>query len=272
VQGGYVAWTEYGNGVNQGSVSVVQADGGGSPMTLKTGLVSPAGVSIGQGLVYVADFGGRALLAVGLDGGSSQFGAFLNSPTSVIALGDEVYYADPGAPLVGFPGSAGARWPDGGAATIYTMAGSPDALAVDATGVFWGDILNNQIVTAVPDGGTRVIFQGDAGSAGVALDAVNVYWTTPSGEVWRAARAGASQPTLLAQGEAGPAAIATDGQSLYFADFANEMGVGTLRKMSVDGGAVTTLSDSGYPNSVALDNQCVYWTEIGSGHISRTDK
>ena len=62
-----------------------------------------------------------------------------------------------------------------------------------------------------------------------------------------------------------PAALATDGVSVYFTAAADG---GVVRKLPVDGGdAITVADQQARPFSIAVDDACVYWSNLGDGTI-----
>jgi hypothetical protein len=72
---------------------------------------------------------------------------------------------------------------------------------------------------------------------------------------------GVCQPVVLASGQSSPADLAVDSTSVFWADFVNP---GAVYKVSIGGGAITTLSSGdNSPNRVALSGKNLYWADTG---------
>jgi hypothetical protein len=161
---------------------------------------------------------------------------------------------------------------------------------VDSINVYATDILNGAVFAIdLPNGfSSNTVYQppqnnidGGAplqGSQPVAItsDSTNVYWVDYAlGTVMRARIDGSDQATALATGRNRPirAAVlppAGDG-FVYWVDFGVTAGSGSVNKVSVNGGAVTTLAtgvDS--PRGIATDGTNVYWTSgTNTGAVSK---
>jgi hypothetical protein len=73
---------------------------------------------------------------------------------------------------------------------------------------------------------------------------------------------GACQPVMLASGQAAPLDIAVDGMNVYWTNMGHSAGSGTVSKVPVGGGSVTTLaSGQSSPYGIAIDATSVYWTK-----------
>jgi len=81
-----------------------------------------------------------------------------------------------------------------------------------------------------------------------------------------------TEPVVLASflGQSVPNDIAVDSTSVYWADF----GMGTVNKVGINGGAVTTLATGtspSRPSGITIDSTSVYWTEWGGpGTVKKT--
>jgi hypothetical protein len=88
---------------------------------------------------------------------------------------------------------------------------------VDATNVYW--ITQQAVlVTKKEGGGTPTTLATGTYLASLAIDATTVYWTdVMSGSVWRAALDGSGAPTQLIA-SLNPSALVVDGLNLYYPD------------------------------------------------------
>ena len=102
-------------------------------------------------------------------------------------------------------------------------------------------------------------------SYGIALDANYVYWTIEQdGYVYKAPLAGGAPVTLAHEHNAG-FGIAVDATDVYFSS-----GL-TLMKVSINGGAATTLAN--LPAlGVTLDGDNVYFTDRTGGNVYKVPK
>ena len=120
---------------------------------------------------------------------------------------------------------------DGGAPTtlVTTGVGSPVAIAVDATRIYWADNGGGAILAApksgLPDGSApTALATGLNYPFGIAIDGTSVYWTdnvNSTGAVQKAPLTGVpdgGSPTTLATTQDKPSYMAIDGTSIYWAD------------------------------------------------------
>jgi hypothetical protein len=109
----------------------------------------------------------------------------------------------------------------------------------------------------------------------ITVDDANIYWgehgqTSADDFVMRASRTGGGAVTL-ARGTAN--ALASDGTDLYWTDWDQAGGnTGTIRRIPVTGGALTTLATVSSPLCIALDDANVYWSEVWSGALVELPK
>jgi len=159
---------------------------------------------------------------------------------------------------------AGAK--GGGSLTPFaTTTGSAWVIAADPTGVYWADS-SLGIYKAAADGGAPNLLQ--AGNTwGLALDDTSVYATSNDGRILKVSKSGTPSATLVTLGAERPFAIAVDDQSVYWSDTTQSEGglpVGTLRKVSKTGGAVTLIATtSTQVYDLAVDGTCVYYVDTG---------
>jgi hypothetical protein len=150
--------------------------------------------------------------------------------------------------------------------------GAPHGIAVDATSVYWMNLVAGTIERMPINGGTIVtLVSGQAYSENIAVDATSVYWAAGSsveaGGIYRVSIGGgvpvaiASDPTELHD------AVVSDGTDVYWTSYQT----GTVTDTPVDGGASVTLaSGQQAPMAIALDPLNVYWTNTsGSGAVMK---
>jgi hypothetical protein len=151
-------------------------------------------------------------------------------------------------------------------------------IAVDASRVYWVDVLGGDVMAAPLNGGpATVIAQGTDLSGGIAVDATSVYWTTspnvPPGQqgvggVYAMPLAG-GPPALLPATVSQPSQVVSDGTSLYVLDSGLavfECGTfhGQLVKIPLAGGAATVLASD-------LDNVVGFAIGNGNAYVTSDD-
>jgi hypothetical protein len=158
---------------------------------------------------------------------------------------------------------------DGGTPqTLVSNASKPTSLAVAAAGAFWTvpDSPGRLMTVPLAGGTATTIAVGDYEGA-VATDGVNLYWTGDM-SVFARALAGGSTSTLAVSSHlrgSTDGSIAVDSTSVYVA--VNLVGVpGTIVRVPIGGGQLTTIASEQSPLSVAVDATNVYWTnDDGAG-------
>jgi predicted RNase H-like HicB family nuclease len=144
--------------------------------------------------------------------------------------------------------------------------GAPQAIALDATSVYWldafGDLplgFGNVMKLPLEGGEPKTLVSGQLVPYAIAVDATSVYWTDRggpprSGTVMKLPLGGGT-PITLASGRTAPTGIALDESSVYWLDDSGD----TVMKMPLDGGTPTTLASAESATALAVDATSVYW-------------
>ena len=159
----------------------------------------------------------------------------------------------------------------GGATSVLADRAAPllagtNALALDATDVFWADDGAPPAVRLVgkSGGATRSAAVVDPAKApvAVALDDANVYFATKDGDVRQVPKAG-GDVVVLATGQADVTALVVDAEGVYW----SVRSPGVVRKVYKGGnGQVYDVAKAvGRVESITLDANCIYFTDSGAG-------
>lgn len=158
------------------------------------------------------------------------------------------------------------------AGTVIASSQSyPDAIAVDATNLYWADSHAGTVAKCANQGcsdNPTVLASGQWGMSPMTVDSINVYWGTRiqnqnHGPLMRCAIEGcAGNPTTVVA-SADPNAMHADGTSIYWTDTS-----GQVLKCAPDGSALTVLASAqNSPASIAVNAANVYWANVGDGTI-----
>jgi sugar lactone lactonase YvrE len=169
---------------DQGSISAVPI-AGGSAKSIATGLSTPGGLALRDGILYTLTAGGD-LLSVTMSGTVTTLvtGPGLPSNTEVadwtpgLAADDQnIYYS-----VCAFDGSGAAtlsRIPLGGDSPTVLAKSCASGIAVDANSVYWVSASEGTVnAVAIGGGGSKVYADKQGAPVGPAIDADNVYWGT----------------------------------------------------------------------------------------------
>jgi hypothetical protein len=160
----------------------------------------------------------------------------------------------------------------GGFATLASGVGAT-GVAVDSERVYWTIYDTGEIASAPVDGSSPPVTMasGQVGVSSSVVDATKLYWATYSGTVVACPPTGCpSGPTVLWSGAPGSTqavtvGLAQDALRLYWTN-GNPIGGGSVfacDKADCPGTLVAIESSASSPLGIAVDDENVYWTEIG---------
>lgn len=273
---------------------------GAEPTPLVTGLVSAFVLALDATHVYWTDAATHEVGKTPLTGGTPQVLAVGNWTNSYgIAVGAEnVYWTamDGGVRAVPKNGGTptllaqGQGFPDdvvldakgiyyGGVDAIMTIpyGGPPavvavtdpwaDPLTLDANNLYWiSPAVSPFILRTAPKTGGAVtdLATADGYVVDIAANATDVYWTTQSGSLQMVSKQGSSAVTLASHVEYEAAwKVVLDDTHVYWSHFA-----GVILRMPLGGGPeeVVVANQPGMQD-VAVDANCVYWSNVDDGTI-----
>jgi hypothetical protein len=146
-------------------------------------------------------------------------------------------------------------------------------IAVDATNVYYTDLLAGTVNSVPIGGGTAsMLAQGQARPTGVAVGKQALFWSNATGGTIERLTLGVqgATPMMIAGSLATPTGLAVDGLSVYFSE---SVQTGSVGKVTVLGGSVQTLAgNQAFPGCIAVDATSVYWIDDGGGAVSKTGK
>jgi hypothetical protein len=261
-----VYWTDFA----QNSVNAVPK-AGGSMRVIAPGRGNPSGLVVVGPTIYWTEFGSGDVMSGAAAGGGSfttlaskQDGAF-----DIAAARDAVYWTTVQSCSV-------ARTEDGGKYHVLVHAKQPfTAITSTEDDVFWVSIEEKIIARyQVSSGVTSQLLAVDAVDlpATLATDGKNVYYggTSPAELAVSAISIKGGDPKTLFSTSCGDAGVtrcmgdvATDGDFVYFTSRTGE-----VRKVPTAGGdAVTIASGQPRPFAIAVDDRCVYWSNLDDGTV-----
>ena len=218
----HVYWT---NNLAPGSVVRVPKQGGAVEVVADAQSL-PYGLSLAAGVLYWVNAGDGSVLRAALDGRDRKILATKQEDLVSIATdGRSVFWLYTRAGVEVRKVSI-----DGGTpSTLATEHGNPRYLAVDRSRVYWTNQHRGTVMAAPIDGGamTELVIDEHYPLA-LAVDEANLYWIDDDG------------PSSQRRGPPPPKRI---------------------RKAPLAGGEAVTLASASDAHGIAVDANCVYWTE-----------
>lgn len=153
--------------------------------------------------------------------------------------------------------------PGDGVVVLSDSAGA-DAIALDATHVYWSDV--GGIFRVPKAGGARERIADGRSPFGIAVDATHVYFTNTDGSVRRARKAGGGNE-VLASPVTGPRALAIDDARVYFGADGDATRT-TLYAVTKDGTQRRTLGVyEGSALSLSVRGGDLFWATSSPGRV-----
>ncbi len=219
-----IYWTNFAGGASR-SGSVMKASlAGGDPTVLASGLGGPYAIAVDATSVYWTDYGDGTISKVALGGGERTtlvLGQTLPPYGKGLAIDSAHLYwvtGDGSVMRAGLDGS--------GLITLVSGRNGPQGLAVDATGVYWGEGVcadqhcTGAVMKAALDGsGVTTVAADQADPEYVGLHAGSVYWATQDGHF--AKSDGENVATVYSSGFGAVGSFAFVGSQAYWVMLAN---------------------------------------------------
>ena len=255
-----------------------------TPSTLIADETSPNYVAVDATNAYFTDWSGGTIKKTNLSTlATTTLASGLNNPDNITVDSTYVYWTE----YAGGTAGSGAvkRVPiAGGTVTIIASAlNSPTGIAIDGTSasvstyVYFTENTSSGTLKKVPSAGGTVTTLALSLSFpyDVAIDASYAYWSetggigTGTGAVKKVPLGGGTV-TTLASSLSDPYDIDVDTSNVYWIQ-APATG-GSVKAVSLSGGAPTTIALTANPGDITIDSTNVYWTDINSGTVMKAVK
>lgn len=189
-------------------------------------------------------------------------------PVGVAVNDQHVYWVNGGdGALWEGEGSGGAvmRLPKaGGTPEKLSDEAFPQAIALDATHVYWSDAENDEIRRMPLDGGAVTVLASNQGDPRhLALSDTDVFYTTGEmGVVARVPKTGGVPAVLSSEGGKTTAITVSDG----YVYWTNEMS-GAVRRVSAYGGTPITIREATRPTALVVNGSQLYFTDLTESNL-----
>jgi hypothetical protein len=248
---------------------------GGAPTTIYSGIIAAAAIAVDAHNVYWAinsSIGG--IYSQPLGGGAVTTIGYGNGPIWMTTGNGNVYWAtqNDGTIMV-------AAGQDSGTPVQLASPGESaqvEGIAVDSTGVYWTESLNDAVRKQAFDAGAQTtIATGSPRPYRVAVGPSGVYWTNGAGGAPLVSAPLGGEPdggtgtTLASSGSSAAANIAIDEAKAYWTDPLE----GLVLSVPLAGGSLVTIASGQLePTGIAVDADYVYWTNETAGTVVKIAK
>ncbi len=140
---------------------------------------------------------------------------------------------------------------------LCATSAEPYRIALDATSVYWTEIVAGTVKKVPLGGGAPVMLASAATAAEIVVDARNVYYSSQDG--FFSVPLGGGTPKRLKDHAS---AIAVDSSGLY-------QGNPALEKISTTDGSTTVLLASNFADELVVAGGFLYWTTFSSGPVMK---
>ena len=149
--------------------------------------------------------------------------------------------------------------------TLVSGQRGVEALAVDASHLYWTNTVNGTIDEASLDGSNPQVIVSGVLSHGVAVDAGHLYWTAVGEGVIYEASLDGTNPQAIVSDQSDPWGVAGDASHLYWTN----PRAGTVWEASLDGSnAQAIVTGQDFPTGVTVGGPpggLLYWADNSSG-------